>query len=388
MTKNLNFDRYFYIISSVMKALFLHFFDFAEHSGISKKILAQVNALRANGVDCDLCYTMIEENGNQVRICNGKTIQNFGRTPLAKFIKWFSYGKLAKFIIDEKYEILYIRSFYNTTPQLVKMLRLVNREGVKVLMEFPTYPYEKELKGAELKTRLIFMVNRLFRSRLKQYVKKAVTFSDADYIHGIKTINISNGIDFSQIKLKVRSEFGDTLNLIGVAEVHIWHGYDRVIKGLYEYNKSVRDIKVRFNIVGNSNTGDVERLQKMVREFDLSDCVQFSGYLSGKELDEAFDRSHFAIASLARHRTGISVIKTIKNREYAARGIPFIFSEDDSDFNNMPYILKASPDESPINIEEIVQYFSEFKLKPEEIRNTVIDKLSWDIQMKRVINSI
>ena len=388
MTKNLNFGRYFYIIYSVMKALFLHFFDFAEHSGISKKILAQVNAMKANGVDCDLCYTMIEENGNQVRICNGKTIQNFGRSPLAKFIKWFSYAKLAKFIIDEKYDILYIRSFYNTTPQLIKMLKVVSREGVKVLMEFPTYPYEKELRGAELKTRLIFMVNRLFRSRLKQYVTKAITFSDATYIHGIKTINISNGIDFSQIKLKEKREFDDTINLIGVAEVHIWHGYDRVIKGLYEYNKSVRKTKINFNIVGNSNTGDVERLKEMVSELGLIDCVQFSGYLSGDELDKAFDNSHFAIASLARHRTGISVIKTLKNREYAARGVPFIFSEDDSDFNDMPYIIKATADDSPINIEAIIQYLSEFNLTPEEIRSSVIDKLSWNIQMKRVINSM
>ncbi len=34
-------------------------------------------------------------------------------------------------------------------------------------------------------------------------------------------------------------------------------------------------------------------------------------------------------------------IKTLKNREYAARGIPFIYSEIDDDFENMPYIIKV-----------------------------------------------
>ncbi len=33
------------------------------------------------------------------------------------------------------------------------------------------------------------------------------------------------------------------------------------------------------------------------------------------------------IASLGRHRNGITRIKTLKNREYAARGIPFVYSE-------------------------------------------------------------
>lgn len=47
------------------------------------------------------------------------------------------------------------------------------------------------------------------------------------------------------------------------------------------------------------------------------------------------------IASLGRHRNGITRIKTLKNREYAARGIPFVYSENDSDFDGMPYVMKA-----------------------------------------------
>ena len=68
----------------------------------------------------------------------------------------------------------------------------------------------------------------------------------------------------------------------------------------------------------------------------------------GKELDELFDLADFAIGSLARHRSHIDKIKTLKNREYAARGIPFIYSETDEDFDRMPYILKAPADESAI----------------------------------------
>lgn len=65
-----------------------------------------------------------------------------------------------------------------------------------------------------------------------------------------------------------------------------------------------------------------------------------------------FNQCDFGIGSLGRHRSGIDKIKTLKNREYAARGIPFIYSETDEDFEQMPYVLKAPADESPIDIKK------------------------------------
>ena len=77
----------------------------------------------------------------------------------------------------------------------------------------------------------------------------------------------------------------------------------------------------------------------------------------------------------------------MKNREYATRGIPFIYSEQDSDFENQPYILKAAPDESPINIMQIIDFIDNHQFKPEEIRKS-IEHLSCKKQMKCVIESV
>jgi hypothetical protein len=88
---------------------------------------------------------------------------------------------------------------------------------------------------------------------------------------------------------------------------------------------------------------------------------------------------------LARHRSGITIIKTLKNREYATRGIPFIYSEQDSDFDNQPYVIKAQPDESPIDVPQILDFIDHHQFKPEEIRKKV-DYLSWKIQMQKVID--
>ena len=107
----------------------------------------------------------------------------------------------------------------------------------------------------------------------------------------------------------------------------------------------------------------------------------------GKELDDIFNQCQFAIGSLGRHRSGITIIKTLKNREYATRGIPFIYSEQDPDFDNQPYILKAPADESPIDVQCILNFMAGFTMKPCDIRHTV-EHLTWKIQMQRVVDDI
>lgn len=373
-----------------MKALFLHFHDFYPHSGISKKILYQVSALRECGLDVFLCHMTIDKKGYQRRVCNETVIEDFGNSFFAKFLKWVRFKTLTKYILENNIEFVYIRSFYNTNPPLLKMLRNLQREGVKVVMELPTYPYDIEVKSSSLSlsNRMIFLVNRLYRGRLKSCLTKIVTFSDYKEIHGVKTINISNGIDFERIKLKsAKSQSPNRINLLGVAEIHYWHGFDRLIKGLADYYKNVQiETEVFFDIVGGGVQNELDMLKNLTRELNLENYVTFYNESSGEELDAFFEKADFGVASLGRHRSGISKIKTLKTREYAARGIPFIYSETDDDFDNMPYIIKAPADESPIDINKIVEFYKSLKISPAEIRLTIEDTLSWRIQMQKVID--
>ena len=93
------------------------------------------------------------------------------------------------------------------------------------------------------------------------------------------------------------------------------------------------------------------------------------------------------MGSLARHRSGISDIKTLKNREYASRGLPFVYSENDSDFDHQPYVLKVPADESPVDIARIVDFVENLKMTPQEIRHTV-EHLSWKEQMQKVVEAV
>ena len=178
------------------------------------------------------------------------------------------------------------------------------------------------------------------------------------------------------------------LNLIGVAEIHKWHGFDRLVKGLAQYYAQPQDYLVRFHVVGYffSAEGEAE-FKKMIADNGMEQYVILHGKMHGEALDELFNRCDFGIGSLGRHRVNIQKIKTLKNREYAARGIPFVYSETDSDFDEKPYVLKAPADETPVDINSILAFYRQLKMTPQTIRDSIRD-LSWKHQMATVVNSI
>ena len=189
----------------------------------------------------------------------------------------------------------------------------------------------------------------------------------------------------------MKKQINDTtheLHLLGVAEVHYWHGFDRLIYGLAKYYQANPKYKVYFHIVGPLyGKREQEEILPVIRDNQLEPYVLLHGPLHGKELDKLFENADLAIGSLGRHRSGITYIKTLKNREYAARGLAFTYSETDEDFDQMPYVWKALPNESPIDISELIKFQRSLTMSPQEIRGSV-QSLSWTSQMKKVINEI
>lgn len=366
-----------------MKALFLIFHGFNPANGISKKIHYQVNAFRECGLDIKLCY-LHEEKGNKQRMIDNKVLCNYGNGIKGKIWKRIEFSSIVNYVIKENIRLVYIRSNHNANPFTISMVKKMREAGIKVVMEIPTYPYDQEYTD---KRKLI--IDKLFRHKLAKQLCNIITFSDCDTIFGVNTIRISNGIDFSQIKLKQTiNNTTKELHLIGVAEIHYWHGFDRLIKGLANYYKESPDYKVYFHMVGEF-FGEKERneILPLLQEQSLGKYVILHGAQHGEELDRLFEQADMAIGSLARHRSGITHIKTLKNREYAARGLSFIYSETDSDFENKSYILKIPADETAIDIHKIIDFFKQQTLTPQEIRNS-IRSLSWKEQMNKIVKAL
>lgn len=367
------------------KALFIVFHGFDPNNGISKKITYQINALNACGIHTHLCY--MEEKYNKTRMVDGQIIADYGSGLKSKILKRTEFSSIVRYAIKEHITFVYIRSNHNANPFTINMVRRMKKAGMKVVMEIPTYPYDTEYLSQGMGKQIL--QDRIFRKLLAQQLDAIVTFSDADKIFGKRTIRISNGIDFNSIHIK-KTNIADSsvINLIGVAEIHPWHGFDRVIKGLAAYYSKPHDVIVIFHIVGYFFFNNDEAMYKqMISDFHLDQYIILHGKKHGDELDKIFDTCNFGIGSLGRHRVGIYKIKTLKNREYAARGIPFIYSETDEDFEDKEYVMKAPADETAIDISSIISFYRKLTLSPTEIRAS-INNLSWNNQMKKVVESI
>lgn len=378
-----------------MKILFLVYHGFSDASGISKKIHSQVKGLRENGYEVHLCYYDFDADGNRCRFVDGSVIRNYGKGQIAGLLQRVDYDCIYEYCKQNKIDFVYARCFQNANPLLIRLFKRLKNLGIKSVTEIPTYPYDQEFVGFPFITRVGLKIDKMFRDKLSEQMNAIVTFSDSETIFGQRTIRISNGVDMDSIPLhsyKVPED--NSIHLIGVAEVHYWHGFDRLIAGLGEYYSNNSNPRpVYFHIVGvvwKSEMYDsvhAPGFSELMDKYNIRDKVIFHGQLFGDELNQIFDQCCFAIGSLARHRSGITTIKTLKNREYATRGMPFAYSEQDNDFDGKSYVLKIVPDESPVDILSILNFIDNHCFAPDYIR-TSVENLSWSVQMKRVIDEV
>jgi len=352
-----------------------------EASGERKKAIMQVDGLRANGIFADLLFHDRRNKLNKILV----------RLPIYPIYGFKFQQELVRKVVD--YDAVYIRK-YIIDWSLIRILKVLRKNhSLKLILEFPTYPYDKELTSVE--DWILLLKERMYRKQLFRYIDRIVNFSKNSSLFNIKCINTSNGIDVSKVPLRnVDDRDDNTIQLLGVATLEKWHGYDRVIDGLYRYYKCTgHDKEVFFNIVGEGH--ELPILQKKVKEKKLQKYVKFHGLLHGEALDEMFDICDVGIGSLGMHRIDMIEGYTLKVREYMARGIPFVFGYNDNliEKSSIYFYRKVVPDDSPVDILEFIKFKSDIerygkKTLAREMRTYAENNLSWEKQMKPVADYI
>ena len=372
-----------------MNVLFLLGEALTDSSGISKKILAQKNALGCLGMKVALSYLeMNDKNKCTGRFIEGEIIDRYSRIPLISEFQWrCRYKNLYTYIAANEIKLVYIRYIHFANPFFIYFLKKLKKNGVKILLEIPTYPYDQEYKDLKFTSRIVLLIERLSRNKFKKYVTRVVTVTPHSTIFGIPAIEISNGIDPNSINMIQKNKTGSDIHLIGVASMGYWHGYDRVIEGLhnYYYTGEQNKAKVFFHIAGDSSNQESIRYKELVKKYNLSKYVIFYGKKSGEELDMIFNGADIAVGSLGCHRIAIKNAKPLKNREYCARGLPFFYSDIDVDFEDRDFILKVPANDEPVNIEAIVNFVRDNTFDAAKIRNYALENLTWDKQFEKVL---
>lgn len=367
--------------------------------GINMKIQNQVKAFSNLGCDAYFCVSSSSFVSLYHFIADTKT---FLLVHKKKFTKAANHanknGKIAEklssfFRLNEclhfmnemqtvyMFDIIYIRRIQPFTTNIKKYLIKWNSLGAKIFWEIPT--------GGEKPITVIHKLIKIQEDyqyrQLNDKMKIVSVSSVQDGLEGYVFIN--NGVDNSTIPVK-RTISHRGYRIICLATFNYWHGYDRLLNGLAEYNQINNGSEIEIYMVGN---GEIDDLKKQAENLCIANHVHFLGIKTGDELDGIFDEMDIAVGNLGFFRKGVTSDTSIKIREYCARGIPFVTALSVNDFpNDFPYVLKVPMDESYIDISSLIQFINNLDLEKTAIDMRIFSEnnLTWEKQLLKVLETI
>ncbi len=365
-----------------MKGLYIACIDESEcGSGVYKKIKGQIKAFKNNKIEMDLLCKNKDVLSLNSEILKGGIIDF--KLSLGKARDFFKFIYKYKKDHIKKYDFVYIR-FSSADCYMFKLIKYVNSLNKKVFVEIPTYPYKYEVKN-KIKRNAFDLIDNILFKNYGRYINKLVIFNnEIDKLFNIDVINTFNAVDLNENQLVYTIRNENEINLIGLANINIWHGYDRIIWGLEKYYKSsdIR-IKVNFCIVGNG--AERENLEKLTKRLGLEEYISFKGAKQGEELEKILCKMNIGVSSLGLHRIG-GAGDPIKTKEFIARGLPVILSYDDSAVSDkLSFVFTFESNDNYIDINKLIDKYNKCDLDSKSIREFAINNLSWESQIKKII---
>ena len=363
-----------------MKGIYIAAIDYnkSNYFGVYKKITGQLKALRQLDIDVD--SILIKDSRIVTSDC---VIEEKIPRPL-----YMGFHKLILKYFSKKlleYDFVYLR-FSRNDIYFLKLIKYLSKNNIKVIVEIPTYPYNEEYDYS-FKQNVYRTVDKYVTMQMHKYVYRIATTNSIDEIFNINTIQIRNGVDLEEIAFLDKEWNTDCINLVGIANLAKWHGYDRIIRGISDYkllNKNYK--KVNFYIIGDGD--EKENLVKLTEKLNLVEQVHFLGPKRGVELTKTLYNMDIGVSSLALFRAG-GGHDPIKTKEFLAQGFPVILGYDDKLIDmNLPYILTVPKNDDAVVIEDIVKFYESLDISKSDIRQYAEDYLSWTAQMKKVIDEL
>jgi glycosyltransferase involved in cell wall biosynthesis len=195
---------------------------------------------------------------------------------------------------------------------------------------------------------------------------------------------MGNGINIDANLPLVKHIDTDCINLIGVAALAPWHGYDRVIRAMADV-ETLCSKKITFTIVGGGE--ELIKLKNLAKELKVNG-VNFAGELRGSDLNDAFNSATLGVSSLGLYRIGLNEASVLKTREYMARGLCVLAAGSDPDFSDhTPYRYLVPNDETIEPITNFLINFSSSKLMdPTVVREYAQKNLTYNSKISKIIN--
>ncbi|MEH2946865.1 glycosyltransferase [Lachnospiraceae bacterium 56-18] len=284
----------------------------------------------------------------------------------------------------DKYKIqrTYIRYDF-ADRSFMNFLESQKNKNIKSVLEIPTYPYDGEITNERIR-----IEDEYYRKQLYRFIKCAATNTEAENIWGISCIKLLNGVDMDKCPLHMKKKIDKKIVLISVGSMAIWHGYERILEGIYNYYADGnQEYDIIFKIVGDGP--EKGKYCLLTEEYGLQSRVEFCGMLEGEGLNRQYEQADIAVSSLGLYKTGIHSVTPIKGAEYCARGIPFVCGYHDMRFpEDAEYIMKVSNNSEPVDMRGIIDFYENIVLQKNlnrRMRDYATEHFTWEKMMAPII---
>lgn len=355
--------------------------------GITKKTFAQIDAMNKIGHEVKY-YTGYTSNGAAVFNKKGEIIYSkrfptknalINRVFRNKTLKTMAFEYLSQ--SNERFDDMYFRYLF-FDKETKRLYEESKKHSDNLILEMHSYPnYNK----GQYFLYPVFVIDRFYRNACIKFIDKIVTISSHDYIFGKKTIKIDNGVDLDNIRIQ-KKKTHNGVRIISVSYEWLAHGYNRLIKGLYEYyKKETNPENVEVWFVGTM----MKSTSKLINELHMSDKIKFLGIKKGKELEDIYDQVDIGAGCLGLHRCNSKDSGGLKTKEYIAKGLPFFYSgEPLFDKSKFSFGLQIEANENPVDIKSLLTFYHLLEKKediPIKMREWAKD-YTWEAEMKKVFN--
>lgn len=384
-----------------MKLLYLTFQEDATlYVGVIRKLGWQAKAFEKLGYE--VTYSLWK--GLEYRFITGDRVET--RTIPGWHGLMHQFADVAKdYLNSHSFDVVYLR-LDRISFEMIQLCRTARARGAKkVIIEVPNYPYLRDyinsVNGvrpfsARLFSRMKVLgtaaEDRLSALQLRGLVDAVVLIGNkADRFFGVKAINISNGIDVDDMDPVPPKNNEREIVLVGVAGTLWWQAYDRILVGMHEYKKKKKaeDPNIRFILVGG-DAKEMPDFKALIHRYGLDDDVECPGFKTGAELDAIYDRADLGVSTLGCYRRGLTSCSSLKTREYCAKGLPFIYTcEDSLEDENVDFALQVPNDDTPIDLFQAVDFVKKCRANrhiSQEEREFARSHFDWESILKKVLD--
>lgn len=371
-----------------------------EKCGILGKINGQINAYKKSDIEVYFGHFSgekfsIEHEGKTIlhNVKKGNT-----RTKLGSIYNYI-YSLIRKKHID----IIYIR-FASLDEKAINFFYNLHKINVQIIIEFYSHNLVLEAKKTALrdfkagkvlnaiKSYASLTINQYYCTKLHNYVDLIVTTTPVDKLYGIPTINVVNGIDTSASSVRIKSNNEYDFNIVSVAMISTWHGYDRIIKGIANYYQNGGDKNIHYTVIGDGD--EKANLEKLVHDLQLENHVEFTGIKVKEELEPYYNYADVALEMLAGFRRTDGNISSIKMAEYFAKGVPVLYASNSEieNFEIKKYCIYVENNDSDVDVFELIEktnkIYSSSGNVSQKMHDVAKKYFDWTVTMKDLLSYI